>query len=76
MTPAVPRTPPLPEREAPLQTAFEVVAQAQRGIGATLLVSGEPDIGESALLRQLLRGLDARQRVLWGGCEDRFSPPL
>ena len=64
------------EREDALRLAESVLAQAQQGHGATLLVTGEAGIGKSSLIRELLLRTQARLRlrVLAGGCEDLISP--
>ena len=64
------------EREDALRLAESVLAQAQQGHGATLLVTGEAGIGKSSLIRELLVRTQARLRlrVLAGGCEDLISP--
>lgn len=72
------RPDPLPtellEREPALQTLRQAVASAGQGHGRTVLVTGEPGIGKSSLLRQLVLRMSGHELVLWGACDDLFSP--
>lgn len=52
--------PPLVEREAELGAIDAAVARVDEGVGAFLLFDGEPGIGKSALLHELIKGARAR----------------
>jgi ATP/maltotriose-dependent transcriptional regulator MalT len=49
-----------------------LTAAAQAG-GCVALVSGEAGVGKTSLLHQFSSGQD-EVRVLWGGCDDLFTP--
>jgi len=61
------------ERELQLATLDEYVADARRGEGRLVLVSGEAGVGKSALVEELeRRHLDLRWA--WGACDGLFTP--
>jgi DNA-binding CsgD family transcriptional regulator/tetratricopeptide (TPR) repeat protein len=63
---------PLLERDAHLDQLEALLGRAHGGEGAVAIVSGEAGIGKTSLLRQLAQRTDAR--VLWGGCDELFTP--
>ena len=79
-----PAAPPKPEssdgavfvgRETALRPLTEALAAAKAGRGQVVLVSGEPDIGKTSLLRRFTELMDTP--VLWGTCPEHVSaPPL
>jgi DNA-binding SARP family transcriptional activator len=58
------------EARRQLDAAF---TEAQRGLGAVVLVSGEAGIGKTALVRSFTAGFGADVTVLAGGCEDLLT---
>ncbi|MGH3876824.1 MAG: BTAD domain-containing putative transcriptional regulator [Actinophytocola sp.] len=79
-----PATPPKPEtsdgvvfvgRQTALQPLTEALSAAEAGRGQVVLVSGEPDIGKTSLLRRFTELIDGP--ALWGTCPEHVStPPL
>ena len=62
------------DRQAELEALGAAVARAAQGQGSTVLVTGEPGIGKTSLVRTFLAEASNRVRVLAGGCEDLFTP--
>src|SRR6478735_10726303 len=62
------------DRQAELAALEAAVAHAAEGQGSTVLVTGEPGIGKTSLVRTFLTEASNRVRVLAGGCEDLFTP--
>jgi class 3 adenylate cyclase len=56
-------------RRRELSVLADLVALAQDGHGATVLVAGEPGIGKSRLVAEACQA-DPTVEVLWGGCHD------
>jgi DNA-binding CsgD family transcriptional regulator/tetratricopeptide (TPR) repeat protein len=61
------------ERELQLATLDEYAAQARRGEGRLVLVSGEAGVGKSALLEEFQRRQPA-SAWYWGACDGLFTP--
>ena len=62
------------EREWALATLAEARDAAARGEGRVVLITGEPGIGKTWLVKQFLRDSDAKARVLFGTCDDLSIP--
>jgi DNA-binding CsgD family transcriptional regulator/tetratricopeptide (TPR) repeat protein len=61
------------EREVSLEALHAAGAEAARGSGKLVFVSGEAGVGKTALVRRFCRESGA-QTVLWGACEALFTP--
>jgi DNA-binding CsgD family transcriptional regulator/tetratricopeptide (TPR) repeat protein len=61
------------ERAAFLQTLAEYAAEARRGDGRLVLVSGESGMGKTVLLEAFQQRLPGA-RWLWGGCDGLLTP--
>ena len=61
------------EREPQLAALAEYAADARRGDGRLVLVSGESGVGKSALLEELERR-EADAVWAWGACDGLFTP--
>ena len=64
----------LVEREQQLKKLAEAWNHVRVGKGGIVLVSGEAGIGKTSLIERFIAGLGRSARVLWGGCDDLFSP--
>jgi DNA-binding CsgD family transcriptional regulator/tetratricopeptide (TPR) repeat protein len=62
------------EREQQLRKLAHAWSQVRAGKGSIVLVSGEAGIGKTSLIERFIAGLGRSARVLWGGCDDLFSP--
>jgi predicted ATPase len=62
------------DRQGELEALGAAVARAAQGQGSTVLVTGEPGIGKTSLVRTFLTEASDRVRVLAGACEDLFTP--
>jgi DNA-binding CsgD family transcriptional regulator len=62
------------EREAPLRALDAALAEATRGRGSAVLISGEPGIGKSALVSRFASEHAGATRVLVGICDDLAIP--
>jgi DNA-binding CsgD family transcriptional regulator len=62
------------EREAELAAFEAAFADAARGEGRVLLVSGEAGMGKTSLIRELVTRTAERGRALVGACDDLFTP--
>src|ERR1700744_3582855 len=61
------------ERASFLRTLAEYAAEAQRGDGRMVLISGESGIGKTALVEACQQDLPG-VRWLWGACDGLFTP--
>ncbi len=61
------------ERESQLAALHQYAAEAERGQGRLVLISGEAGVGKSVLLEESAQGL-APTRWLWAGCDGLFTP--
>lgn len=61
------------ERQLQLAALAEYAADARRGEGRLVLVSGEAGVGKSALLEELEQR-EADARWSWGACDGLFTP--
>ena len=62
------------ERDWALAALRGACESASHGKGRVALVSGEPGIGKTWLVRQFLEDLDVGTRVLFGTCDDLSTP--
>src|SRR5687768_13580530 len=62
------------EREGVLERLRELAADARRGHGRLVLVSGEAGIGKTAVVSAFVEGL-GRESVAYWGSSDAVSPP-
>jgi DNA-binding CsgD family transcriptional regulator/tetratricopeptide (TPR) repeat protein len=62
------------ERDGALATLRGAYESAARGKGRVALVSGEPGIGKTWLVKQFLEDLEPGTRVLFGTCDDLSTP--
>ncbi|HEY5424154.1 MAG TPA: AAA family ATPase, partial [Ilumatobacteraceae bacterium] len=62
------------ERDWALDTLTGARESASRGHGRVVMVTGEPGIGKTWLVRQFLHDLGAEARVLFGTCDDLSIP--
>jgi predicted ATPase len=68
-------SPGLREREGQLNALADMLAAVtQSGAGQLALVYGEAGIGKTALLRSFCRDASGSARVLWGKCDQLFTP--
>ena len=61
------------ERELQLGALHDYAADARRGDGRLVLVSGEAGIGKSSLVESFVDGLEDA-RVAWSACDGAFTP--
>jgi ATP/maltotriose-dependent transcriptional regulator MalT len=62
------------EREPQLRKLTDAWNQVRAGKGGIALVSGEAGIGKTSLIERFVAGQRKLARVLWGACDDMFSP--
>jgi DNA-binding CsgD family transcriptional regulator/tetratricopeptide (TPR) repeat protein len=62
------------ERQDHLGVLLDAVAAARSGGGRVVVLSGEPGIGKTTLVRALRAALDPDVRVLAGACDDLLAP--
>jgi predicted ATPase len=61
------------ERESQLAALQQYAAEASRGQGRLVLISGEAGVGKSVLLEEFAQKLKSA-RWLWSGCDGLFTP--
>ncbi|MCB8960653.1 MAG: AAA family ATPase [Ardenticatenales bacterium] len=62
------------ERDFHLAELAQALAVAEREAGQLVLVSGEAGIGKTSLIEQFARQQRSGRRLLWGACDDLFTP--
>ncbi len=62
------------ERQDFLDELSQLAVNVSSGNGKTLLVSGEAGVGKTSLIRCFTDSLNSGSEVLWGGCDDLFTP--
>jgi serine/threonine protein kinase len=63
-------------RERELESLRDALAKTESGAGAAVVVRGEPGIGKSALVEQLLSGVPPHSVVLRGRCYEQENVPF
>jgi DNA-binding CsgD family transcriptional regulator/tetratricopeptide (TPR) repeat protein len=61
------------ERDAPLGVLAGAVADAAKGRGSSVLISGEAGIGKTSLVRAFADGSAGEARLLLGACDDLMA---
>ncbi|PKO14564.1 MAG: LuxR family transcriptional regulator [Chloroflexi bacterium HGW-Chloroflexi-10] len=64
----------LVEREQQLKKLSNAWKQVKTGVGCIALVSGEAGIGKTSLIGHFVAVQSKSTQVLWGTCDDLFSP--
>ncbi|HSB02402.1 MAG TPA: AAA family ATPase [Anaerolineales bacterium] len=62
------------EREQQLKKLADAWHSVRVGKGCIALISGEAGIGKTSLIERFVSGQRRSARVLWGACDDMFSP--
>ena len=62
------------ERQNLIDRLQALLADARRGKGRVVALSGEAGVGKTALVRAFADLADDKVRVLWGACEDLATP--
>ncbi|HRF48721.1 MAG TPA: AAA family ATPase [Anaerolineales bacterium] len=62
------------EREEPLQALRDALRETVAASGRVVLIEGEAGIGKTALVERFIRVHGPPARVLWGACDDLFTP--
>ncbi|MEJ2193431.1 MAG: LuxR C-terminal-related transcriptional regulator [Ignavibacteriaceae bacterium] len=62
------------ERQNSLDTLSKLVTEVSAGEGRTVLLSGEAGIGKTSLIKHFTDNLNSDTEILWGGCDDLFTP--
>ncbi len=62
------------ERDDQLTQLHAALDRASAGEGRVVLVRGEAGIGKTALVRAFVDQISDRAHVLWGACDDLFTP--
>src|SRR5690242_3228332 len=62
------------ERDVPLGALLGALSEASAGIGSTALITGEPGIGKTALVREFAARAAGRARLLMAACDDLVTP--
>ena len=66
--------PALLEREGPLGALWGALSEASAGLGSTALITGEPGIGKTSLVRAFADRAAGRARLLAAACDDLVTP--
>ena len=76
LAPAPPGACPVSERRRPLAALLELWARARRGRRQTVLVSGEPGVGKTALVEAFLAAarVPGEPRIAFGQCLEQRGP--
>ena len=62
------------EREASLRTLHAAFNAVAAGNGCAVLIGGEAGIGKTSLVERFTQDLHHTAHVLWGACDDLFTP--
>lgn len=64
----------LVERQNYLDELLKLSKEVSSGTGKTVIVSGESGIGKTSLIKHFTNTLEPDAEILWGGCDDLFTP--
>ncbi len=62
------------EREEYLQELEKTFNNLSNGGGFVVLISGEAGIGKTSLVETFLNRIEGKANILWGACDDLFTP--
>ena len=62
------------ERQKYLDELLKLSGEVSSGTGKTVIVSGESGIGKTSLIKHFINILEPDIEILWGGCDDLFTP--
>ena len=62
------------ERQTYIDELSQLAKEVCEGSGKTVIVSGEAGIGKTSLIRHFTDNLNSDSEILWGACDDLFTP--
>jgi DNA-binding CsgD family transcriptional regulator len=62
------------ERQNSIDELSQLITDVSTGEGKTVLLSGEAGIGKTSLIKYFTNHLNSDTEILWGGCDDLFTP--
>ena len=62
------------ERQTFIDELSQLAKEVCEGSGKTVIVSGEAGVGKTSLIRHFTDNLNSDSEILWGACDDLFTP--